>query len=74
MIENIDQFIDAFTESLKLGIFVKMTLGNYKGADKHLQKLLIRLIETKKGLRLFFLYRYEMRDTAKITISMAACR
>jgi len=65
MIENIDQFIDAFTESLKLGIFVKMTLGNYKGADKHLQKLLIRLIETKKGLRLFFLYRYEMRDTAK---------
>jgi SAM-dependent methyltransferase len=65
MIENIDQFIDAFTESLKLGIFVKMTLGNYKGADKHLQKLLIRLVETKKGLRLFFLYRYEMRDTAK---------
>ena len=65
MIENIDQFIDAVTESLKLGIFVKMTLGNYKGADKHLQKLLIRLIETKKGMRLFFLYRYEMRDTAK---------
>jgi SAM-dependent methyltransferase len=30
-----------------------------------LQKLLVRLIETKKGLRLFFLYRYEMRDTAK---------
>jgi SAM-dependent methyltransferase len=65
MVENIDQFIDAFTQSLSLGIFVKMTLGNYKGADKHLQKLLIRLIETKKGLRLFFLYRYEMRDTAK---------
>jgi len=45
--------------------FVKMTLGNYKGADEHLQKLLLRLIETRKGKRLFFLYRYDTRDTAK---------
>jgi hypothetical protein len=74
MIENIDQFIDAFTESLKLGIFVKMTLGNYKGADKHLQKLLIRLVETKKGLRLFFSIAMRCATRRKITISMAACR
>src|ERR1044071_5661274 len=42
-----------------------MTLGNYKGADEHLQKLLLRLIETRRGKRLFFLYRYDTRDTAK---------
>ncbi len=42
-----------------------MTLGNYRGQDAHLQKLLIRLIETKRGKRLFFLYRYDTRDTAK---------
>ncbi len=64
-IENVDKFISEFARSLHEEIFVKMTLGNYKGADEHLQKVLVRLIETKKGTRLFFLYRYDTRDTAK---------
>ncbi len=64
-IENIENFIAAFADSLTEKTFVKMTLGNYKGADEHLQKLLLRLIETRKGSRLFFLYRYNTRDTAK---------
>ncbi len=65
MIENIEKFIAEFARSLTEETFVKMTLGNYKGADEHLQKLLLRLIETRKGNRLFFLYRYNTRDTAK---------
>ena len=65
MIENVDKFIEALGDSLSDGTFVKMTLGNYKGADKHLQKINIRLIETKKGVRLFFLYKFDTRDTAK---------
>lgn len=64
-IENIEKFIGEFARSLAEETFVKMTLGNYKGADEHLQKILLRLIETKKGRRLFFLYRYNTRDTAK---------
>ena len=64
-IENIEKFIDEFSKSLENETFVKMTLGNYKGADEHLQKILIRLIETRKGKRLFFLYRQDARDTAK---------
>lgn len=64
-LENIEKFISAFARSLSEGTFVKMSLGHYKGADEHLQKLLIRLIETKKGRRVFFLYRYDTRDTAK---------
>ena len=64
-IENVEKFISEFARSLHEETFVKMTLGNYKGADEHLQKVLIRLIETKKGTRLFFLYRYDTRDTAK---------
>lgn len=64
-IENIEKFISEFARSLHEDKFVKMTLGNYKGADAHLQKLLLRLIETRKGKRLFFLYRYDTRDTAK---------
>ena len=63
--ENIEKFISEFSKSLSEKTFVKMTLGNYKGADEHLQKLLIRLIETRRGKRLFFLYRFETRDTAK---------
>ena len=65
MIENVEKFIGEFAESLKAETFVKMTLGNYRGNDAHLQKILIRLIETKKGARLFFLVRHDTRDTAK---------
>ena len=64
-IENIEKFISEFAKSLHEKTFVKMTLGNYKGADEHLQKAMVRLIETKRGTRLFFLYRYNTRDTAK---------
>ncbi len=64
-IENVEKFISEFARSLQAETFVKMSLGNYKGADRHLQKLLLRLIETRKGKRLFFLYRYDTRDTAK---------
>ncbi|MGI8543564.1 MAG: class I SAM-dependent methyltransferase [Aridibacter sp.] len=63
--ENIEKFISELTSSLHNETFVKMTLGNYKGADEHLQKILVRLIKTKKGVRLFFLYRYDTRDTVK---------
>jgi SAM-dependent methyltransferase len=64
-IENVEKFISEFARALREETFVKMSLGNYKGADEHLQKLLLRLIETRKGKRLFFLYRYDTRDTAK---------
>lgn len=64
-IENVEKFIAEFARSLEEETFVKMSLGNYKGADEHLQKLLLRLIETRRGKRLFFLYRYDTRDTAK---------
>ena len=63
--ENIKKFVSAFNESLHENTFVKLTLGNYKGADSHLQKILIRLIEIKSGTRLFFLYRSDARDVAK---------
>ncbi|HRH41979.1 MAG TPA: SAM-dependent methyltransferase, partial [Pyrinomonadaceae bacterium] len=65
MLENIEKFISEFAKSLHEETFVKLTLGNYKGSDEHLQKILVRMAETKKGARLFFLYRYDTRDTAK---------
>lgn len=65
MHENVDKFIDYLSASLKRKTFVKLTLGNYKGPDEHLQKILVRLVSTKKGERLYFLYRGATRDTAK---------
>ena len=65
MSENVEKFIAELAAALGSGAFVKMTLGNYKGSDKHLQKVHVRPIQTKKGERLFFLYRYDTRDTAK---------
>src|SRR6185369_8830495 len=63
--EPTEKFLDHLAESLKNGTFVKMTLGNYKGSDEHLQKVNARLIETKKGVRFFVLFKYDTRDTAK---------
>ena len=65
MSENVQKFVEALAASLENGAFVKITLGNYKGAVEHLQKILVRLVNTKKGTRLFFLYRGDTRDTAK---------
>ena len=65
MIDTVEKFINELTASLKNGTFVKLTLGNYKGVDPQLQKILVRLVGTKKGTRLFFLYRSATRDTAK---------
>lgn len=65
MIENAQKFVTQFIQSLNEKTFVKLSLGHYKGADEHLQKILVRLVETKKGEKLFFLYHYDTRDTAK---------
>src|SRR5436190_12150460 len=65
MLESIEKFLDEFAGALRSGSFVKLTLGNYKGRDEQLQKIQVRLVETRKGTRLFFLYRGASRDTVK---------
>jgi hypothetical protein len=59
------EFIDELSRSLSANEFVKLTLSNYKGTEPHLQKVSVRLIETKKGRRLFFQFRYDTRDISK---------
>lgn len=65
MDENIENFVSHFAQSLAAGTFVKLTLGNYKGADEHLQKILFRLIDVKGRTRIFIQYRYDTRDVVK---------
>src|SRR3954452_3533722 len=65
MLENVEKFLDALDTSLSNGTFVRLTLGNYKGSEEHLQRIHARPVRTKKGDRLFVLYRFDTRDTAK---------
>ncbi len=65
MKETVDKFIDELEQALADKTFVKLTLGNYKGSDEHLQKIFVRPVEIKKGGRLLFQYRHDTRDTVK---------
>ena len=65
MDETIDKFIAALADSLTAGTFVKLSLANYKGTDKQLQKMTVRPVETKKGSRLLFQYRGRTSDQTK---------
>jgi SAM-dependent methyltransferase len=65
MHENIEKFVSAFASSLQNGTFVRLTVGNCKGMEKGLSKVLIRPINTKKGERLLVVFKYDTRDTAK---------
>src|SRR3954470_863935 len=65
MLENVEKFLDSLETSLKDATFVRLTLANYKGTEERLQRVQARRVTTKKGDRLFVLYRYETQDTAK---------
>jgi len=65
MDETIDNFIAELQRSIAGGTFVKLTLGNYKGTEEHLQKIFIRPVDTKKGARILFQYRGKTSDIAK---------
>lgn len=62
---TVTKFIEAFRESIRAGTFVKLTLANYKGSEPGLQKVFVRLIETRRGLLTSFQFRREQRDTIK---------
>ncbi|MBE5318949.1 SAM-dependent methyltransferase [Pedobacter sp. MR2016-19] len=63
--EYIEQFITALKESLNAATFVKVSLGNYKGAEEALKQLLIRKVVIKREDKLAFTYRYKTRDVVK---------
>ncbi len=60
-----EKFAAELEKSLGGPTFVKLVLSNYKGSERQLQKLSVRPIETKKGARLMFQWRFETRDAVK---------
>lgn len=63
--EYINQFITALRESLNAETFVKISLGNYKGAEEALKQLLIRKVMIKREDKMAVTYRYQTRDMVK---------
>jgi SAM-dependent methyltransferase len=56
---------EAIERSLEQDIFVKLTLGNYKGSEEHLKSVQVKRILIKKEPKLSFTYRYQRRDIVK---------
>ena len=65
MDENLEKFVARAAASLADETFLKLTLSNYKGDDRGLQKVFVRLIDTKQGRRMMFQSRFETRDVVK---------
>jgi SAM-dependent methyltransferase len=63
--DSLKQFSDDLRRSLSANEFVKLTLSNYKGAEQHLQKVAVRVLETKRGRKLSFQTSYERQQTVK---------
>ena len=63
--EKIPQFVSSLQQSLTDDTFVTLSLGNYKGAEEHLEKVYIKRALIKKEVKLSFTYRYKTRDIVK---------
>ncbi|MCY7405850.1 MAG: hypothetical protein LH631_00320, partial [Alkalinema sp. CAN_BIN05] len=64
-IETQSQFISRLDESLKTREFVKLTLGKYRGTDAALNRIVIRAVLLKSGLKLSFTYCYKTQEIVK---------
>lgn len=64
-IETQAQFISRLGESLKTQEFVKLTLGKYRGTDSALNRIVIRAVQLKSGLKLSFTYCYKTQEIVK---------
>ena len=63
--EQIGQFTSALELSLNSQNFVKISLGNYKGAEEALKQILVRKVVIKREDKLAFTFRYKTRDVVK---------
>lgn len=59
------ELIKSLDNSLKNGAFVKMSLGNYHGAEPALKHIYVKIAIIKKEPKLSFTYRYQTKDIVK---------
>lgn len=62
---HLNTFFKTFENHFETGLFLKLNLGNYKGKDKTLKKIIVKPIQIKKGMVLSFTYRHQTKDITK---------
>lgn len=62
---HLKEFIATFCESLEGNTFVKISLGNYKGATEGLKNCYVKRVQIKQEDKLSFTYRYQTKDIVK---------
>ena len=62
---SVKDFLPALQASLNDNSFVKLSLGNYKGAEVSLKNIYVRKISVKGTEKLSFTYNYKTRDIVK---------
>jgi len=63
--DHFNQFFQIFEKSILKNYFVKATVGKYKGQEKDLQKIYIRLVEIGEESMLSFNYKFTTKDYVK---------
>jgi len=63
--KKINEFTLLVEDSLSSNTFVKLSLGNYKGAEENLKNVYIKKILIKNDEKLSFNFRYKTRDIFK---------
>ncbi len=58
-------YLDAVSDSIRDGAFVKLSLGGYRGQDETLRNVYARLVTIKGADHLSFTYRHHTRDVVK---------
>ena len=62
---HLKEFIEALNQSLMDNTFVKLSLGNYKGATESLKNCYVKRVQIKQEDKLSFTYRYQTKDIVK---------
>ncbi|TDS16234.1 class I SAM-dependent methyltransferase [Sphingobacterium paludis] len=63
--DNHTAFITQLSEAIKNGDFVKLSLGHYKGEEKALKNIYVKLVIIKRLFMLSFTYRYQTKDITR---------
>lgn len=63
--ETLNKFSETLATSVGNKTLVKLSLGNYKGNDKDLKNIYVKLVKIKRVDMLSFNYRYKTRDIFK---------
>ncbi|MCE7072402.1 SAM-dependent methyltransferase [Dyadobacter sp. CY327] len=65
ILPKVEEFINAFEQSISNNSFIKLSLGNYKGSEENLKNIYVRRVLIKKEEKFSFTYRYKTRDIVK---------